>query len=81
MDESELFKMAGVSTTGVAILLIVYRLLKTVKGKTFVSKCCGKKVDFSMDIKDTIVTPLPEVINPIHASHNESLKIKIEPSQ
>lgn len=77
MEESELFKMAGVSTTGVAILLIVYRILKSVKGKTFVSKCCGKKVDFSIDVKDT-TTPLPEVINPIVISQKETLKIKID---
>jgi len=68
MEEADLFKMAGVSTTGVAIILIVYRLLKTVKGKTFVSKCCGRKVDFSLDIKDTTTTPLPEVVNPLHIS-------------
>jgi len=64
MDDLDLAKMAGLSTTGVAILLIVYRVLKTVKGKTFISKCCGRKVDFSMDVKDAEPTP-KETVNPM----------------
>jgi hypothetical protein len=64
MDDLDLAKMAGLSTTGVAILLIVYRVLKTVKGKTFVSKCCGRKVDFSVDVKDAEATP-KETVNPM----------------
>jgi hypothetical protein len=40
MDE---LKLAGFSTTGVAIILIVYRVFKTLQGKRLVSSCCGHK--------------------------------------
>lgn len=52
MDATTLLQMGGVSTTGVAILLIVYRLLKTMRGKKFVSSCCGKKMDVGFDVAD-----------------------------
>jgi hypothetical protein len=38
MDE---LKLAGFSTTGVAIILILYRVFKTLQGKRLVSSCCG----------------------------------------
>jgi len=52
MEETDLLKMAGVSTTGVAILLIVYRILRTIKGKKLVSKCCGKKIELGVDVEE-----------------------------
>jgi hypothetical protein len=63
METEDLLKMAGVSTTGMAIILIVYRILKTIKGKRFVSSCCGKKLDMSMDVED--ITPKMIVRNPV----------------
>ena len=38
MDE---LRVAGFSTTGIAILLILYRVFKTLQGKRLVSSCCG----------------------------------------
>lgn len=52
MEESDLLKMAGVSSTGVAIVLLVYRILKTVQGKTFISKCCGRKMDIGFTVRE-----------------------------
>lgn len=49
MDDTLLMN-AGLSTTGVAILLIVYRLIKSVQGKKLVSSCCGKKMEMGMDV-------------------------------
>lgn len=43
-------KMAGVSTTGVAIVLIVYRLLKHIQGKKLISSCCGKKLEVGIAV-------------------------------
>ena len=51
MDDTLLLN-AGLSTSGVAILLVVYRLLKSVKGKKLVSSCCGRKMDMGFDVTD-----------------------------
>ena len=53
--DTDLLAMAGLSTTGVAIVLVVYRVLKSVRGKKFVSSCCGKKMDMGFDIQE--ITP------------------------
>ena len=50
MEETDLLKMAGVSTTGVAIVLIIYRVLKTIQGKKLVSSCCGKKMEVGVAV-------------------------------
>lgn len=70
MEEADLLKMAGLSTSGVAILLVVYRLLKSVKGKKFISSCCGRKVDVGFDVRE--MTPKQEIVieNPVARSHS-----------
>lgn len=68
MDDTLLMN-AGLSTTGVAILLIVYRLIKSVQGKKLVSSCCGKKMELGMDVVP--MTPqhlVLDVPNPLHAT-------------
>lgn len=52
MEDTDLLKAAGFSTTGMAIVLVVYRILKSVKGKRFVSSCCGKKLEMGMDVEE-----------------------------
>jgi hypothetical protein len=49
MDDATLMN-AGLSTTGVAILLIVYRLFKSVQGKKLVSNCCGRRAEVGIDV-------------------------------
>jgi hypothetical protein len=49
MDESTLMN-AGLSTTGVALLLIAWRIFKSVQGKKIISSCCGKKMEMGMDV-------------------------------
>ena len=64
MEELDLLKMAGFSSTGIAIVLIVYRLLKSIQGKKLVSSCCGKKLEVGVAVAD--MTPKEFVIrNPI----------------
>jgi hypothetical protein len=71
MDDETLMN-AGLSTTGVAILLIVYRVLKTMQGKKLVSTCCGRKGEMGVDVVDMTPTPVaprkeglvPDVENP-----------------
>lgn len=65
MDDTNLFKVAGISTTGVAILLIVYKVLKYIKGKKLVSSCCNRRIEVGIDIQDMspkhiVVEPKPE---------------------
>ena len=60
MDETDLLKMAGVSTSGVAIVLIVYRVLKSLLGKKLVSNCCGKKMEVGVTV--TPMTPREEEV-------------------
>lgn len=50
MEDTDLLKMAGLSTSGVAILLIVWRVLKSIRGKKFVSTCCGHKGEVGVDM-------------------------------
>lgn len=54
-----MLKTAGLSSSGVMIILIVYRFLKTIKGKRLVSSCCGKKIEMGMDVEDMTPKTLP----------------------
>lgn len=72
MEDTDLLKAAGLSTTGVVIVLAVYRVLKSIKGKRFVSSCCGKKFDVGIDVEQ--MTPQHIVIqNPIPLTRQETL--------
>ena len=61
MDETLLMN-AGLTTSGVAILLIVYRVFKTIQGKKLVSSCCGRRVEVGLDVVP--MTPVVVVENP-----------------
>ena len=61
MDETDLLKMAGLSSSGVAIILIVYRVLKLMRGKKLVSSCCGKKLEMGVDVAE--MTPKEVVVD------------------
>jgi len=50
--DTDLLTSAGLSTTGVALLLLAYRLLKSVKGKKLVSSCCGRKLELGVDVQE-----------------------------
>lgn len=45
-----MLKLAGVSSSSIAIVLIVYRILKSIQGKKLVSSCCGKKMEVGIDV-------------------------------
>lgn len=84
MDDTLLMN-AGLSTTGVAILLIVYRVLKSVQGKKLVSSCCGRKMEMGVDIQDMTPTPakMPHISipveNPMRATRQETLGLPETP--
>jgi hypothetical protein len=72
MDDADLLKTAGFSTTGMAIVLIVYRIFKSIRGKRFVSSCCGKKLEVGMNVEE--MTPKSIVIdNPLPLKRNDTL--------
>ena len=49
MDETLLMN-AGLTTSGVALVLIAYRIFKTIQGKKLVSSCCGRKMEVGVDV-------------------------------
>lgn len=59
MDDSDLLKLSGVSGGTIAIILLVYKILKSVIGKKVVSNCCGKKLEVGLDVQAT--TPQADV--------------------
>ena len=72
----------GLTTTGVAIVLIVWRVLKTASGKKLVSDCCGRKASIGFHIGE--MTPIENPTeNPIEnptVKKEDSLSIVIKPS-
>ena len=56
----QLLATAGVTTSGVALVLIVYRVVKSLQGKKLISSCCGKKMEMGFDVGE--MTPQHEVI-------------------
>jgi hypothetical protein len=77
MDE-DLLKMSGVSAGSIAVLLLIYRILKELKGKRFISVCCQRKIDIGFDV-GTVVTPKEQnnpmiVIDGTSRKHNPERK-------
>jgi len=56
MDAS-LLASAGVSSSSIVILYILYRVFIIIKGKKVVSNCCGKKLEVGVDVRDMAITP------------------------
>lgn len=61
MDDATLLKMAGFSTTGVTVVFLIYRVLKSMVGKKLVSSCCGSKMEIGISVGEMSPTH-----NPIH---------------
>jgi len=54
---------AGVSTVGVAALLVLYKVFKTAQGKRCVSSCCGRRLEAGFDIGT--ITPRSATVVPV----------------
>ena len=61
MDDTDILRLSGASAGTVAIVLVVYRILKSVVGKRFISTCCGRKQEVGLDVRDA-KTPTPEPV-------------------
>lgn len=75
MEESVL-QTSGLSAGTIVVILIIYRLLKSIEGKRFVSRCCGKKTEVGFEIKNMETPPANdislEIKNPIHQQKDET---------
>jgi hypothetical protein len=65
MDDAEILKMSGISASGVAIVLLVYRVLKTINGKKIRSRCCGRTMEVGVEVGDLTPKPLEVKVNPM----------------
>jgi len=70
MDE-QLLKMSGASAGTIAIVIIVYKILKSVLGKKIISNCCGKKMEVGIDVQPSTPNNIQPIIeyaqeNPYH---------------
>ncbi len=67
MNDLDMLKTAGLSTTGLAILLLAYRVLKTLNGKKLTSRCCDRKMEVGFQVGDMSNTPKVETTeNPMN---------------
>ena len=73
MEEVDLFKMSGASAGTIAIILLIYKIGKSILGKRLVSNCCGKKMEVGVDVKGA-TTPVDdvkiEIKNPLRVDGN-----------
>jgi hypothetical protein len=71
--DTDILKQIGMSSSGIAIVLVAYRLFKYFKGTMLVSKCCGRKLEVGFDVKD-MTTPIsinnPMIVDGITSEHN-----------
>lgn len=58
---------AGLTTSGVALVLIAYRFFKSIQGKKLVSSCCGRRMEVGVDVVP--MTP-PEIKVQVETSEN-----------
>ena len=54
--DSNILATAGISTSGVAILLIVYKIVQAVVNKKIVSSCCGRRVEMGVAVGEMRVS-------------------------
>lgn len=52
MEVVDLLKMSGFSAGTITALFLIYKFLKSMRGKKFVSSCCGRKLDVGFDVRN-----------------------------
>lgn len=81
MDDTDLLKVSGFSASTIAIVLIVYRVLKSVMGKKLISSCCGRKIEVGVAVAE--MTPKEQltidVSNPLHKKPDASVEPDVRP--
>ena len=72
--DAQLATQFGLSSGGVAVILVVYKLFKAFKGHLLVSKCCGRRMEVGFDVQDSLDTPPRLQDNPLHNSNGTTDK-------
>lgn len=66
----------GISSVGVAIIMIIYKVLKNMNNKRYMSSCCGKKAEVVIAVNEITEeekkTPVP---SPSLKSHKTSMVV------
>jgi hypothetical protein len=75
METTAMFELAGLSTSGVAIVLIAYRVWKTLLGKKLVSNCCGQRLELGMDVQTMTPSATVDTVNPLHLAKSEETQV------
>jgi len=57
MDYSSALASAGVSTTTIIVLGVLYKVWTNLKGHRLVSDCCGKMYEVGVDVRDMPPSP------------------------
>jgi len=61
--DTDLLAMSGASAGTIAIVLLVYKVLKSVVGKKLISNCCGRKGELGLDIQPTTPQNIPTLVD------------------
>lgn len=77
MDEVDLFKMSGASAGTIAVILLIYRIGKSLMGKRLISNCCGRKMEVGIDVKDT-ASPVSNPLVIRQPSEPKNISIPVE---
>ncbi len=59
---------AGVGTSTLTVLFIAYKVFQALRGKRFVSRCCGARGDIGFDVR-----PMPQSVSPDTPTHQHSV--------
>lgn len=74
MEETDILKISGMSAGTITIVLAVYRFLKSLKGKKFISSCCGRKATLGFDVAQMSPTAsAAKISQPISENEKDSV--------
>lgn len=79
--DSQLLATAGISTSGVAGLFILYKVAKLVINKRLVSDCCGKRISVGVSVQTMTPASSEKNIHQLDERHNPSPEEHNEPSR
>jgi hypothetical protein len=74
--DAGVLQQAGLSTAGIAILFIAYRVSKAIIGHRLISDCCGRRMEMGLAIADMSGTSPPASVETLQPPPIlESIKI------
>lgn len=65
MDDTDLLKMAGVSSSGLAVIFLLYRVWKMIRGRRLISTCCGRRLEIGIDTQSMSPRVAPAPVPPV----------------